>query len=242
MSAQERESHREVPETRFGTWFQGTRIWSTYVLEASLARVDSLLGPTRHFRTILDVGCGYGPAWAELEHRFRPELLIAVDLDPAAVERAALRLPGCHGRVQLAVGDATKLDLPDASVSLVFCHQTLHHVTDQRSALREFRRVLEPGGVLVLVESCRNFTTSLRVRALFRHPMQVQRTASEYLDLVTEEGFEFASDGLNVCSPWWSLPDLGMLARFRPERPREPTQLHLAARRPRAQSDGNDSP
>jgi ubiquinone/menaquinone biosynthesis C-methylase UbiE len=200
----------------------------------------------RRFPTILDAGCGYGSAWGELDRRFEPELLIGVDIDPAAVERAAKRSRSYRSRVQLSVGDVTQLDLPDASVAMVFCHQTLHHLTAQRSALREFRRVLEPRGVLLLLESCRSFTTSLRVRALFRHPMEVQRTAREYLDLLSDEGFEFGTEDFDVCSPWWSQPDLGALARLRPDGLRrvlkEPTQLHVAARQPATHSVDVDSP
>lgn len=46
--------------------------------------------------------------------------------------------------------DLTRLDLPDASRTLVWCSHVLEHIEDDRAAIAEMFRVLEPGGVAVL--------------------------------------------------------------------------------------------
>ncbi len=46
--------------------------------------------------------------------------------------------------------DITRLDLPDRSKTLIWCSHVLEHVADDRKALSELHRVLEPGGLLVL--------------------------------------------------------------------------------------------
>jgi SAM-dependent methyltransferase len=46
--------------------------------------------------------------------------------------------------------DVTDIDLPDASLTLVWCSHVLEHIEEDRKALSEFFRVLEPGGMLVL--------------------------------------------------------------------------------------------
>jgi SAM-dependent methyltransferase len=46
--------------------------------------------------------------------------------------------------------DLTNLELADASRTLVWCSHVLEHIPDDRKALREIYRVLEPGGLLVL--------------------------------------------------------------------------------------------
>jgi len=46
--------------------------------------------------------------------------------------------------------DITRIDLPDASQTLIWCSHVLEHVPDDRKALSEFLRVLTPGGILVL--------------------------------------------------------------------------------------------
>jgi len=46
--------------------------------------------------------------------------------------------------------DLTDIDLPDRSKTLIWCSHVLEHIPDDRKALSEFYRVLEPGGRLVL--------------------------------------------------------------------------------------------
>lgn len=227
---------RWVPETRFGTWFQGTTVWFRYVLLEALAELERLLGREgERFARVLDVGCGQGRAFLALEERFRPDVLVGVDVDPRMIDAAAWAAARCSCRVELRVGDATGLELPDSCVDLAFCHQTLHHLEDQARALGELRRVLEPGGVLLLAESCRPFIESRRVRLLFRHPMQVQRSADEFLELLRAGGFELGSDRISTPEPWWSQRDFGLGARLRRRpvpAPSDPTQLRVAATRP----------
>jgi ubiquinone/menaquinone biosynthesis C-methylase UbiE len=107
-------------------------------------------------------------------------------------------------------GDLAELALADASFDLVLCHQALHHVEDQLAVLRNLFRVLRPGGTLLLAESCRSFTRSWAVRALFRHRADTQRTASAYLELVRAAGFAVAAEDVADPSPFWSRPDFGM--------------------------------
>jgi ubiquinone/menaquinone biosynthesis C-methylase UbiE len=133
--------------------------------------------------------------------------------------------------VELQLGEATALQLPDRSVDMIFCHQTFHHVPDPRRAASEFYRVLKPGGVLLFAESCAPFIRSTLVRLLFRHPMDAQMLAEEYLGLLRSTGFEFGADNVATPYPWWSRPDLGFLEWIgRPvPTPPEKTVLNLSA-------------
>ena len=65
---------------------------------------------------------------------------------------------------------------------MIFCHQLFHHISNQARVLEEFFRILMPGGVILISESCRSFINSFPVRLLFRHPMHVQKTAAEYVE------------------------------------------------------------
>jgi SAM-dependent methyltransferase len=104
--------------------------------------------------------------------------------------------------------------VPDDSLDMIFCHQTFHHVADPDRAAREFYRALKPGGVLLFSESCAPFIRSWPIRILFRHPMEAQRLAEEYLALLTATGFAFTPDNVSTPYPWWSRPDLGLLERL----------------------------
>ena len=106
--------------------------------------------------------------------------------------------------------DSSKLPLPDASVDLLFCHQTFHHLVDQDAAIAEFFRVLKPGGTLLFAESTRRYIHSWIIRLLFRHPMDVQKTAPEYLGLVRAAGFAVPDSQVSYPFLWWSREDLGL--------------------------------
>jgi SAM-dependent methyltransferase len=226
------ESNSWVRETRFGVWFQSTRIWIDYVLRPAVEGLERLIADRRAaFPTILDVGCGEGRAFPLLEHHFRPETLFGVDIDPHLVERA--RSAGRHStcRTEVAKGDVGKLEFADASLDMVFCHQTLHHVCDQSRALSEFHRVLKPGGVLLIAESCRPFIRSPWVRFLFRHPTDVQRSADGYLELLRASGFCFGGASVSTPDPFWSRPDFGLREWLgRPaQRAGEPRLVYVSA-------------
>jgi SAM-dependent methyltransferase len=223
-----------VPETRIGMWFQTTSLWRNFVVAPA---VDALADACASLRErcesprIFDAGCGGGCAFDLLEKRFQPSSIVAVDIDSRLVDRAREAMRKCRCEVAVSVGDLANLKLADASVDVVFCHQSLHHVSDQASVIREFRRILRPGGVLLVAESCRTFIRSLWVRLFFRHPMEVQRSAHEYIELLRKEGFLVDDRRVLTSSPWWSRRDFGLRERMGWERSceREPTQVRAVA-------------
>ncbi len=226
---------RWVPETRFGRWFLGTNVWSRYVVEVALNDMFALLPPeARHPRRIVDAGSGPGVSLPILDRLFSPESIIGMDINPQEVVRSRDQAKNCRCPVAVRLGDATALDLPDDSVDMVLCHQLLHHVVQQEKVLRELYRVLAPGGVLLVAESCRDFIHSAPVRLLFRHPNEVQRTAAEYQQLVRAAGFTFGPEHVVTSTPFWSLTDWGLRYKLGWPRPThaEPTEVTLVAFKP----------
>ena len=232
--------HDYVQETRIGFWFLGTLTWEKRVVEVALKDLLRLLpDPEQRFATVLDAGCGQGRAFHILKRRLRPKRLIGVDADSHGIAAARTEAARRHLHVELLEADCARIPLPDASVDLVFCHQTLHHLVRQEEALREFRRVLKPGGVLMLAESTRAYIHSWVIRLLFRHPMHMQHSAEEYLELVRRAGFEVGPQQVSYPYLWWSrAKDFGLLERWnirkpRPVGQREETLVNLVARKPK---------
>jgi malonyl-CoA O-methyltransferase len=95
-----------------------------------------------HPRRAIDVGCGTG-RWTERL------CAIGVDLSPAMLAIAAAK-SGLRGR--LAVADATSIPIASSAADLVLCALTLGHLSDPVAAIREFARILMPGGVLLLTD------------------------------------------------------------------------------------------
>ena len=91
-------------------------------------------------RPMLDAGCGTG-----LNLQGLPEGSTGLDLNPRNLAMVRERLP-LHTAVE---GDLEAMPFADASFATVICTEVLEHVPDPRLALREIRRVLKPGGVLI---------------------------------------------------------------------------------------------
>ena len=79
----------------------------------------------------------------------RSEHVVAVDVSPTAVERATVR----HPALEAVVADVRALPFADDAFDAVVSNSTLDHFASQaelEAALRELRRVLRPGGTLVI--------------------------------------------------------------------------------------------
>ncbi len=96
---------------------------------------------------VADIGCGMG---ATVEHLRRHHRLRAVGLDRSAgmLGRTRQRNSG----LPLVKGDAARLPFEDGGLSAVLCECSLTLVDDIDAAWREIRRVLAPGGFLVLTD------------------------------------------------------------------------------------------
>jgi SAM-dependent methyltransferase len=97
-------------------------------------------------RTVLDAACGPGLYAEELVAR--GAVVTGFDQSPRMVELSAQRVPTGDFRVHDLVDPLAWL--PDGSVDLVLFALALEYVDDRVFALRELRRVLRPGGALVL--------------------------------------------------------------------------------------------
>jgi len=187
---------------------------------------------------LLDAGCGQGKSFEHLCRTFAPSRLLAVDADPQSLttSRAEARQLGIN--IELIGSDCAALQVPDASVDLLFCHQTFHHLVEQEQALAEFYRVLKPGGYLLFAESTEAYIDTWVIRWLFRHPMHVQKSAGQYLQMLRDQGFEFGAQNVSYPYLWWSrAKDFGLLERLKLRQPapvgqREETLVNVVARKP----------
>jgi len=228
-----------VEETRIGFQFLRTHTWQHHVLRVAINDLKRLIGePLPQHGSLLDVGCGQGKSFRLLSEAFRPARLIGLDADPHSLKLSRAEAQRENISVELMTGDCARIELPDASVDIVFCHQTFHHLVEQERALAEFWRVLKPGGLLLFAESTKAYIDTWVIRWFFRHPMEVQKSADEYLAMLRGQGFEFESRHVSLPYLWWSRSsDFGLLERWGLRAPpppgqREETLVNVAARKP----------
>jgi demethylmenaquinone methyltransferase/2-methoxy-6-polyprenyl-1,4-benzoquinol methylase len=93
-----------------------------------------------------DVACGTGRLAEELARLAPGARVVGFDFSAEMVRRAAA------GRPRFAVADALRLPLADASVDVVTIAFGLRNLPEPAAGLLEFRRVLRPGGRLVVCE------------------------------------------------------------------------------------------
>lgn len=127
--------------------------WGASV-ERQARALDALVGRTLGpgARVVLDCACGIGTqavGLAGLGHR-----VVAADLSPASAARAAREARARDLRLPVAAADMRALPVRPAAVEVVVCaDNALPHLltaADVRAALAEMRRVLVPGGLLVV--------------------------------------------------------------------------------------------
>ncbi len=95
---------------------------------------------------VLDVACGEGYGTAFLAKVSRS--VIGVDCDTPTILHASAKYRARN--LRFAAGRAEELPLPASSIDLVVSFETLEHLEDQDSMLREIKRVLRPGGRLLI--------------------------------------------------------------------------------------------
>jgi hypothetical protein len=97
-------------------------------------------------KRVLDIACGEGYGSKILSAE--AVSVVGVDVDEASVIHAAATYTDAN--IKFLHGDIVAIPLADASVDLVVSFETLEHLTDHRMMMREIKRVLAQGGVLVV--------------------------------------------------------------------------------------------
>lgn len=118
-----------------------------------LGAFDLSQAVTRHMpacRVAADLGCGTGNVLAAMLGKAGS--VIGVDGSPRMLELARRRFAEAAERVSLRIGDLSHLPLRDHETDFVSLNMVLHHIPQPTEVLGEIRRVLAPGGLLVLTD------------------------------------------------------------------------------------------
>ncbi|AXQ28358.1 class I SAM-dependent methyltransferase [Solimonas sp. K1W22B-7] len=103
---------------------------------------------------LLDVGCGYGAGAVSCARQFQPQSIVGIDVTELRLEygRNYVREQGFADRIELRMGDATRMDFGDGSFDKLVSVECAFHFDTRADFLREAARVLCPGGILALTD------------------------------------------------------------------------------------------
>lgn len=141
-----RVSAQPYQDPRLAGVYQRGNAMPTSSLQAWVDKILSL-GPVDRSAT-LDVGTGTGMFAAALAAADVSGVTVGVDPSPAMLMEA-LRF-NSHPRVRYVAGEAGALPIAANSIDLALLSRVIHHLPDRRRCARELRRVLRPGGVVVV--------------------------------------------------------------------------------------------
>lgn len=156
-------------------------------------------------KVVLDAACGtgYGAAiLAEAAH-------LVVGLDHSQEALSYCRHHHQRSHVHFLQGDCCHVGLRDGAVDVVVSFETLEHLEDMRSFLREIRRVLKPGGILLI---------STPNRPLYAVYNKGRRNVYHRLELDEEEFTRLLSEFFAIEAVWgqrhFSKKDLPLVRGF----------------------------
>jgi len=152
-SPEEQLWHLETQERAYFDHIAPT--WDAYVAsayEADLQERLTRLLPWRQEMTVLDAGTGTGYLAGMMASLVGN--IIGVDCAPAMLTRAGEKMAQAGYRhVSFKEGMAEDLPVATGSVDIAMCHMLLHHVVSPRTVLAELRRVVRPGGYVLIIDA-----------------------------------------------------------------------------------------
>ncbi|WP_445158364.1 class I SAM-dependent methyltransferase [Halomonas sp. E14] len=117
------------------------------------SRALAELGGLQRGERVLDVGCGTGGASRLLAEAYGC-VVTGIDITAAFIEVAEWlsRATGLGEATRFLAGDAAQVPLADASVEVIWCQHALMNMPHVEQVLAEWRRLLAPGGRVLLHE------------------------------------------------------------------------------------------
>jgi ubiquinone/menaquinone biosynthesis C-methylase UbiE len=179
------------------------RRWADYNAR-SLALLDPLL--RGELGDVLDLACGTANLLPRLGDRARS--YAGTDVSREMLRAARPRLAAAPIPAAVERADASHLPFPAASFDTVVCASALHDFPDPTAALAETRRVLRPGGRLLLLDWSRGRMTMRALNLWLRlsgDPFRRMYTMAEASALVEDAGFRVTYRERRAISWLWEL-------------------------------------
>jgi SAM-dependent methyltransferase len=165
--------------------------------------------------TILDVGCGQGGPTLELA-RLSGGQVTGLDIDQSALHELARRADeeGLSERVQVVHGSMFDMEFADESFDVIWAEGSMHILGFER-ALGEWQRYIRPRGFLVVHEMAwLRPDPPAEIMSCSQLAYPGIRTASEYVQQVSDHGYDLVGHFVLPEDFWWIDYYVPMVARI----------------------------
>ncbi len=134
-----------MPENHMEKLYNSDNFLVRYV---HINRLDNLAGimPKVDGLRVLDAGCGEGQLLKKMFQKNTKNKYYGIDLTQEALDQATKRCP----EAKFINSDLSKISFEDDFFDFIVCTETLEHVDEYKKVIDELKRVLKPGGHLVL--------------------------------------------------------------------------------------------
>ena len=199
---------------------------------ASTLRALSLVPDLGPEARVLDVGCGTGPHTLLLAQQL-PARIVAVDNHAPYVDALNQRARdlGIADRLDVRVGDMRHLDVEPGSFNLIWSEGAIY-LMGFEAGLREWHRLLAPGGHIAVTEVCWTKPDPPRDCAKFwAQEYPAMRDVGTLLGVIEECGLNIVGHFTLPPSAWWDdfyRPLQGNVIRFRERHRHEPDAQTVA--------------
>ena len=108
--------------------------------------------------TVLDIGCGTGTLAGLVGTSPLPARVVGLDYSQAMCTQAARKAAQAEmsAVARFVTGDSEHLPFADGAFDIITCSNSFHHYPDQQGVVNEMRRLLSPGGRLILIDGFRD--------------------------------------------------------------------------------------
>ena len=119
---------------------------------------------------VLDVGCGTGYTTAGVLKREDVAEVVALDMNPVQLKRAAKNLRFERGRTSISRGDADNLPFEDGTFDTVISVGAIEYFPDPERTIKELSRVAKPGGIVIVGGPEAGWFSKLALNKVFYTP------------------------------------------------------------------------
>ena len=144
-----------------------------------------------HIGHALQIACGDGTSSQMILKYFNPARLSGVDKEAPLIAAANQR--HASGTVDFSAQNVRSMSFEDGTFDAAFNLGDLHNYVDWHKGVTELRRVLKPGGLLIMEDlSLETFSNAIGkvFRRLTEHPYDCMLTIEAFRDFVFRSGFE----------------------------------------------------